>query len=70
MRRTGKLYNLTMVSSVMTIAASFMVTRWNENSSAFHLWFDIVPQGFGMSSLITTTLIVSFGFLVVTGDET
>ncbi|KAF9045890.1 MFS general substrate transporter [Hymenopellis radicata] len=57
MRRTGKLYTLTLVSSGMTILAAVMVVFWNDNSSAFHLWFDLVPQAFGMSSLITTTLI-------------
>jgi MFS family permease len=30
---------------------------WNENTSPWHLWLDIVFQGFGMASLITTTLI-------------
>ncbi len=58
MRRTGKLYTLTLVSSGLTILAAVMVVFWNENSSAFHLWFDLVPQAFGMSSVITTTLIV------------
>ncbi|KAF8916857.1 vacuolar amino acid permease [Mucidula mucida] len=57
MRRTGKLYTLTLVSSGLTILAAVMVVFWNENSSAFHLWFDLVPQAFGMSSVITTTLI-------------
>lgn len=58
MRRTGKLYSLTLVSSGLTILASLLVIRWNEHSSAFHMWFDIVPQAFGMASVITTTLIV------------
>ncbi|KAF8974403.1 vacuolar amino acid permease [Flammula alnicola] len=57
MRRTGKLYTLTLVSSGMSILASVFASRWNENSSAFHLWFDLVPQGFGMASFITSTLI-------------
>jgi len=60
MRRTGKLYTLTLVSSLMTIVASVLVIFWNKDSSAFHLWADIVPHGFGMASLITTTLIVSY----------
>jgi len=57
MRRTGKLYTLTLVSCGMTILASILITCWNENSSALHLWLDLIPQGFGMASLITTTLI-------------
>lgn len=58
MRKTGKLYGLTLVSAVMTVAAAVLVVMWNEDSSAFHLWLDIVPQGLGMASVITTTLIV------------
>ncbi|KAJ3864896.1 major facilitator superfamily domain-containing protein [Lentinula novae-zelandiae] len=57
MRRTGKLYKLTLCSGLMCILASVSVVFWNENTSPFHLWIDIVPQGFGMASLITTTLI-------------
>ncbi|KAF9469059.1 vacuolar amino acid permease [Collybia nuda] len=57
MRRTGKLYTLTLVSSLLTIIASLLVTFWDENSSALHLWLDLIPQGFGMASFITSTLI-------------
>lgn len=57
MRHTGKLYSLTLVSCGLTVVAATMVAFWNENSSWIHLWFDIVPQGLGMASVITTTLI-------------
>jgi len=57
MRRTGKLYTLTLASSLLTILASILVVFWNDNSSTLHLWGDIIPQGFGMASLITSTLI-------------
>ncbi|KAJ3761646.1 major facilitator superfamily domain-containing protein [Lentinula raphanica] len=57
MRRTGKLYKLTLCSGLMCIMASVSIVFWNEHTSPFHLWIDIVPQGFGMASLITTTLI-------------
>ncbi|CAA7259524.1 unnamed protein product [Cyclocybe aegerita] len=57
MRRTGKLYNLTVVSSVMTVLASILASRWSEGTPAFYLWADLIPQGFGMASFITTTLI-------------
>lgn len=43
----------------MTVLAATLVAFWNDKTSAFHLWFDIFPQGLGMSSVITTTLIVS-----------
>jgi len=58
MRRTGKLYGLTLVSAMCTLYAGAMVAMWNDNSSQFHLWSDLIPQGFGMASVITTTLIV------------
>ncbi|KAF7981627.1 hypothetical protein HWV62_32712 [Athelia sp. TMB] len=57
MRRTGKLYTLTLMSSLMTIMAGILLVFWRDNSSPIHLWLDIVPQGFGMASFITTTLI-------------
>jgi len=59
MRRTGKLYTLTLVSSSLTIFASTLVCLWGPDTSAFHLWLDLFPQGFGMASFITSTLIVS-----------
>ena len=59
MRRTGKLYTLTLVSVLMTVVASLLVVQWRDASATWHLWLDIVPQGFGMASLITSTLIVS-----------
>ena len=63
MRKTGKLYGLTLVSCGLTVLAAVLVVFWNEDSSAFHLWFDIVPQGLGMASVITTTLIVRSSFI-------
>ena len=58
MRRTGKLYTLTLASCAMTIVATTMVACWNDRTPQWHLWLDIVPQGLGMASVITTTLIV------------
>ena len=58
MRRTGKLYTLTLLSAVCPLYASIMVAMWNDNSSKWHLWGDLIPQGFGIASIITTTLIV------------
>jgi len=57
MRRTGKLYTLTLLSAMCPLYASTMVAMWNDNSSKWHLWGDLVPQGFGIASIITTTLI-------------
>lgn len=57
MRRTGRLYTLTLLSAMCPLYASTMVMMWNGNSSKWHLWTDLIPQGFGMASVITTTLI-------------
>jgi len=57
MRRTGRLYTLTLLSAMCPLYASTMVMMWNDNSSNWHLWCDLIPQGFGMASVITTTLI-------------
>lgn len=59
MRRTGKLYTLTLISAVFTIYSSLSIASWTPDTANYHLWVDIIPQGFGMASLITTTLIVS-----------
>ena len=59
MRRTGKLYTLTLVSAALGIFSSICVSLWDFNTSKFHLWFDLVPGGFGISSLINSVLIVS-----------
>ncbi|KAJ7742429.1 vacuolar amino acid permease [Mycena maculata] len=57
MRRTGKLYTLTLAAAALSVCANILVIFWNENTSSWHLWLDIVPQGFGMASFITSTLI-------------
>ncbi|KZT26988.1 vacuolar amino acid permease [Neolentinus lepideus HHB14362 ss-1] len=64
MRRTGKLYTLTLCSAGSAILASALVCLWGDGTSNFHLWFDIVPQGFGMASLITSTLIAMIAGVV------
>lgn len=69
MRRTGKLYKLTLVSAGLSVFANILVATWNENTSLFNLWFDIVPQGFGMASLITSTLIVGVSPLSSVGID-
>ncbi|KNZ73863.1 Multidrug resistance protein fnx1 [Termitomyces sp. J132] len=57
MRKTGKLYSLTLGSCGLTIFASILIVLWGEKSSTWHLYLDLVPQGFGMASFITSTLI-------------
>ncbi|CUA76812.1 Multidrug resistance protein fnx1 [Schizosaccharomyces pombe 972h-] [Rhizoctonia solani] len=57
MRKTGKLYWLTLSSASGVLLSAFLISSWNESTHKWHLWFDIVFGGFGMSSLITSTLI-------------
>jgi len=57
MRRTGKLYTLTLLSALSATASTVLLCFWGDSTSNFHFWLDVVPQGFGMASLITSTLI-------------
>ncbi|KAF8707361.1 vacuolar amino acid permease, partial [Rhizoctonia solani] len=57
MRRTGKLYWLTIASAAGALLSAALISSWNESTHHLHLWLDIVFGGFGMSSLITSTLI-------------
>jgi len=57
MRRTGKLYTLTLVSVALSIISSIYIALWDFDTSQFHLWFDVVPSGFGIASFITSMLI-------------
>ncbi|KAF6762869.1 vacuolar amino acid permease [Ephemerocybe angulata] len=57
MRRTGKLYRLTLIASFMSIFASLLASTWNSSTPSFRLWADLLFQGFGMASFITSTLI-------------
>ncbi|QRV76673.1 major facilitator superfamily transporter [Ceratobasidium sp. AG-Ba] len=57
MRKTGKLYYLTLASALGMLLSSSLIAAWNNNTAEYHLWGDIVFGGFGGSSLITSTLI-------------
>ena len=61
MRQTGKYWMLTVLSALLMLSSNVLISFWDEkHTSSFELWFDIVPNGFGTSAIITTTLIVSF----------
>jgi hypothetical protein len=60
MRRTGKLYGLTLYSALSTILASLLASCWTQRTPSFHFWLDLIPSGFGMAGFITATLIVRF----------
>jgi len=57
MRKTGKYWNLTIACTASTMVASILVANWSDSSHPLHLWLDIVPSGFGISAVITSTLI-------------
>jgi len=57
MRATGKYWTLTIGCCVGGLIASILLSLWNPETSDFELWFDIVPGGFSLSSVITSTLI-------------
>ncbi|EJT97595.1 vacuolar amino acid permease [Dacryopinax primogenitus] len=57
MRHTGRYWSLNLFGAFLPILSSTLFSLWTRNTSDFHLWFDIIPSGFGHSSLITSTLI-------------
>ncbi|KAG9126985.1 hypothetical protein FRC07_001149 [Ceratobasidium sp. 392] len=57
MRRTGKLYYLTLASALGMLLSSALISTWNDDTADYHLWGDIIFSGFGGSALITSTLI-------------
>ncbi|KAF8306899.1 vacuolar amino acid permease [Clavulina sp. PMI_390] len=56
-RVTGKHWFLSIACAGAVVCANLLMASWNENTSAFDLWFDIVPSGGGTSSLYGTTII-------------
>jgi len=57
MRHTGKYWWLTMCSALMALTSNILISCWNSNTGWFQLWFDIAPNGFSVSAVITSTLI-------------
>jgi len=57
MRATGKYWWLLVISNGLTVVASLLIMLWKSETGNFELWFDIVPSGFGYSSVLTGTLI-------------
>ena len=48
MRRTGKLYGLTLTASFLSIFASLLASTWNQNTPDFRFWADLLFQGLGL----------------------
>jgi len=61
MRATGKYWTLTILSCVCGLASAILLSSWNSETSELRLWLDIVPAGFSLASIVTTTLIALIG---------
>ncbi|KAF8308602.1 vacuolar amino acid permease [Clavulina sp. PMI_390] len=57
MKTTGKYWLLIAASSSSLLLSCLLFAGWNDDTTAFELWFDIVPFGFGISSFFTSSLI-------------
>ncbi|KAG8869819.1 hypothetical protein FRC20_000814 [Serendipita sp. 405] len=58
MRHTGKYYWLTLGSTFLSLVATILIARWDQvGPSQIHSWIDIVPNGLGFASTLTSTLI-------------
>jgi hypothetical protein len=75
MRATGRYWWMTVLMAALGAASSFAMTRFNPDTPEWFLWIAIVPNGFGVSGLITSTLIALIGSVksedmaVATGSE-
>jgi hypothetical protein len=58
MRHTGKYWYVTMGATVLSVASTTRIAFWDNHTSNFELWFDIVPIGLGIGAIVTSTLIV------------
>jgi len=57
MRETGKYRTLLLICAAMPIYANISFSTWNEETSTFRLWFDVVPSGIGTIGTLTITQI-------------
>ncbi|KAG8955272.1 hypothetical protein FRC03_011232, partial [Tulasnella sp. 419] len=56
-RKTGKVHKLSLLSAGFMVTSSLLVTLWNSRTMPLRFWIDIVPNGFGVASLLTSTLV-------------
>ncbi|KAG8809966.1 hypothetical protein FRC17_003150 [Serendipita sp. 399] len=62
MRHTGRYYWLTVGSTALILITTILLAQWDEKDlPSIHSWLDIVPNGLGVSSTIssTTTAIIA-----------
>jgi len=65
MRTTGRYWWMTVFMAGLTVISSFAMTRFKVDSPEWLLWIAIIPNGFGASGVITSTLIALIGSVKV-----
>ncbi|KAF8313423.1 MFS general substrate transporter [Clavulina sp. PMI_390] len=61
MRATGRYWWLTIAGAASGLASALLMIGWNDKTSSFKLWFNIIPTGFGMAIVINSNLIAMIG---------
>lgn len=61
MRATGKYWWMTVFMACLGLASSLIMTTFTTKTPDWLLWIGIVPSGFGMSGVVTSTLIALIG---------
>jgi hypothetical protein len=61
MRATGKYWWMTAFMALLALLSSLAMTQLRQDSPEWFLWIAIIPNGFGVSGLITSTLIALIG---------
>ncbi|KAG7528342.1 hypothetical protein FFLO_06219 [Filobasidium floriforme] len=61
MRATGKYWWMTSFMAGLAVVSSLAMTQFTVDSPDWLLWIAIVPNGFGVSGVITSTLIALIG---------
>ena len=48
MRATGKYYKIAVGTALLSLGSALLMVRWDEHTSEWELWLDIIPSGFGL----------------------
>lgn len=56
MRRTGRYWVFNIVCAILPVLSTAYIAAWTEGTSTWGQYLGIVPCGFGVSGVITTTL--------------
>lgn len=61
MRRTGKFYWMAAFMCCMSLAATIHLATWGPDTPSWSLWVSLAPFGFGVSGILTSTLVTLIG---------